>query len=205
MNTILVVGKDPKSDTYGFDAIPNTLYGSLIPDSLYGSLVSSLALDESAGSVILTLASGSNDLGDEAHITLISGETIDITGIAGVYTAALPSTAYTDVIIGKLNGVQNMFIGGMSSYVSAETTDANTIVITLDQAINSTAFSTIGDWSVDIDAGTDNPVTSVTLSGTTVTITVENTILTTEVITVSHTRDNYINTLTASAVTNNEV
>ncbi len=205
MNTILVVGKDPQSDTYGFDALPNTLYGTLIPDRIEGGLVSSLALDESAGTVILTLASATNDMGDEAHITLDTGETIDISGTSGVYTASSPSTAYTDVIIAELNGVSNMFIGGMSSYASGATSDANTIVITLDQAVNLSAYATIGDWSVDIDAGTDNIVTAVVLSTTTATLTVTDAILTGEVVIVSHTRDNYVNTMTDVAVTNNEV
>ena len=202
-NTILVVGKDPADDKYGFDAVPNTTYGTLIPDRMGTELVDSLIVDESAGSVVLTIEGGANVLGDEAHMTLATGETIDLTGVAGVYTAGTTSTAYTDVIVANLNGVQNAFIGGMSSFSSAETTDATTIEVTLDQAV-SASMPVLADWSV-VSNSVANPVTAVVISGTTVTLTVTNDILTTEVVTVSHTRDNYINTMTTESVTNNEV
>lgn len=198
---IVVVGKSPLDDKYGFNAVASMTYGSFIPAKLEDDLVSSLDMDESTGAVILTLGSGTNTLGTNAAITLEAGATIDLTGVDGVYTAGTPSTTFTDVVVAKLNGVANMMIGAMAGFTSAATADATTIEVTLDVAATDTA---IGDWSVDIDAGTDNVVTAATVSGTTVTLTVTDDILAGEVILVSHTRTTQIDTITDGAVTNNE-
>ena len=208
MEAILVVGKDPLSDVYGFNAVPNTTYGTLIPDRVNGptgSYVDSIDMDESAGSVVMTLRSGTNDLGDTAGFTLESGESIDLTGVDGVYTAGTPSTTFTDIIVAKENGHQDMIIAQMTTHTSAETTDANTIVVTLDGAALEAELDILADWTVDIDAGTDNVVTAVDVDGLTVTITVTDAILVGEVVTVTHVnRTTSILAFAAQAVTNNE-
>ena len=196
---IVVVGKNPLDDKFGFNAIATMTYGSFIPDKLYGSLVNYLMMDESAGTVQLALASGTNDMGTNAAITLESGATIDLTGVDGVYTAGTPSTTFTDILVGKIDGVCNMVIGSMSSFSSATTTDGTTIEVTLDQAAENTSAS---NWTVDINSGTNNVVTSATVSGTTVTLVVTDTIVNGDTITVSHTRTTEINTITDQAVTN---
>lgn len=206
MEAILIVGKDPLSDTYGFDALPNTTYGTLIPDrvnGVNGSFVDSVAIDESAGSFIMTLRSATNDLGTNVGITLADGTGIDLAGVDGVYTAGTPSTTFTDPIVAAINGVVNMNIETMTTYSSAATSDANTIVVTLDAAPVSTLAS---EWTVDIDAGTPNVVTDAVISGSTVTLTVTDAILTGEVVTVTHTaRSTNIGAFADQAVTNNEV
>ena len=197
---IVVVGQSPLDDKYGFNAISDMTYGSFIPAKLENDLVSSLEMDESAGSVILTLGSGTNTLGTNAAITLASGATIDLTGVAGVYTAGTPSTTFTDIVVSHDDGVSNMMIGPMAGFSSAETTDDVTIEVTLDVAATDTK---IADWSVDIDAGTPNAVTSASVNGTTVTLTVADFISNGEVILVSHVRTTQIDTITDGAVTNN--
>ena len=198
---IVVVGKSPLDDKYGFNAVADMTYGSFIPAELEGDLVSSLDMDESTGAVVLTLGSATNTLGTNAAITLEAGVTIDITGVDGVYTAGTPSTTFTDVVVAKLNGVANMMIGAMAGFVSAATLDANTIVVTLDVPATDTA---VADWSVDIDAGTPNVVTDAVILNSTVVLTVADAILVGEVVLVSHTRTTQIDTITDGAVTNNE-
>lgn len=196
---IMVVGKNPLDDKYGFDAVSEMRYGSFIPDMLEGEVVSSLIADRSAGSVVLTV--GSNTMGTKAAITLESGATIDLSGVAGVYTAGVVSVPFAESIALHLDGVQNMVIGSMADYVSAQTTSATTITVTLDNALTESTLA--GNWSVDINAGTDNPVVSATIAGSVVTLTVANPIVAGQVILVSHTRSTEIDTITASAVTNN--
>jgi hypothetical protein len=206
MDLILVVGKNPLSDLHGFDGAYRadlTTYGTVIPDKIAGGLISELTFDSGTGASILTLVSGTNDLGDNAGITLESGETIDLAGVDGVYTAGTPDTGFTDVIVAKLNGVQNMAIDAMATYASAATSDANTIVVTLDSDV---AVSTdVSEWAVDIDAGTPNVVTDAVLSGDTVTLTVTDAITVGQVVTVTHTRSTTILAFADQAVTNNEV
>ena len=198
---IVVVGKSPLDDKYGFNATAEMPYGSFIPNKLADTYVASLDMDESTGAVVLTFEGTANVLGTNAAITLETGETIDITGVAGVYTAGTPSTTFTNPVVAKEDGVANMMIGAMAGFVSAETTDANTIVVTLDVAATDVLLA---NWSVDIDAGTDNVVTAVSVDGTAVTITVTDTIVVDEVILVSHVRTTQIDTITDGAVTNNE-
>jgi len=197
---IVVVGQSPLDDKYGFNAVSEMTYGTFIPDKLEGDLVSSLEMDESAGSVVLTLGSGTNTLGTNAAITLASGATIDLTGVDGVYTAGTPSTDFTDVVVGHDDGVSNMMIGAMAGFASAETTDDVTIEVTLDVAATDTLLA---NWSVDIDGGTPNVVTAATVSGTVVTLTVTDFISNGEVILVDHVRTTQIDTITDGSVTNN--
>jgi len=199
---IVVVGQSPLDDKYGFNAVSEMTYGTFIPDKIEGDLVSSLEMDESAGSVVLTLGSGTNTLGTNAAITLASGATIDITGVDGVYTAGTPSTDFTDVVVGHDDGVSNMMIGAMAGFASAETSDPYgfEIEVTLDVAATDTL---VANWSVDIDAGTPNVVTAATVSGTIVTLTVTDFISNGEVILVDHVRTTQIDTITDGSVTNN--
>ena len=199
---IMVVGKNPLDDKFGFDAVGTMRHGTFIPDKLADGLVDSLLMDESAGSVVLTLASGTNDLGTTAGITLASGATIDLTGVAGVYTAGTPSTTFTDLVVAKIDGVQNMLIGALGIFSSGGTTSSTTIDVVLDQA--TTTEVTASNWTVEIDGTTNNVVTDVAISGTTVTITVTDAITVGQTITVSHTRTNYIAAMTDQTVTNNE-
>ena len=199
---IVVVGKNPLDDKFGFDAVGTMRYGSFIPNELADTLVASLLMDESAGSVVLTFDGTTNVLGTNAAITLESGATIDVTGVAGVYTAGTPSTAFTDVVVAKIDGVQNMMIGPMAGFASATTAGdpyGFTIAITLDVAATETK---VADWLVDIDAGTNNVVTAATVSGTTVTLTVTDFISNGEVILVDHVRTTQIDTITDGSVTN---
>lgn len=199
---IMVVGQSPLDDKYGFNAVSEMTYGSFIPAKLAGGYVDSLEMDESAGSVVLTLASGANDLGTTAGITLESGQTIDLTGVAGVYTAGTPSTTFTDVVVAKDDGVQNMVIGPLAIFSSGGTTSSTTIDIVLDSATTTTV--TASNWTVEINGTTNNVVTDASISGSTVTLTVTDAITVGQTITVSHLRTNYIVAITDQAVTNNE-
>lgn len=199
---IMVVGQSPLDDKYGFNAVSEMTYGSFIPAKLAGGYVDSLEMDESAGSVVLTLASGANDLGTTAGITLESGATIDLTGVAGVYTAGTPSTTFTDIVVAKDDGVQNMIIGPLAIFSSGGTTSSTTIDIVLDAA--TTTSVTASNWTVEINGTTNNVVTDASISGSTVTLTVTDAITVGQTITVSHLRTNYIVAITDQAVTNNE-
>jgi len=196
---IVVVGKSPLDDKYGFNAVASMTYGSFIPAKLENDLVSSLDMDESTGAVVLTLGSATNTLGTNAAITLEAGATIDLTGVDGVYTAGTPSTTFTDVVVAKENGVANMMIGPMAGFASATTVTDTTIAVTLDVAATDVKLS---EWSVEIDGTTPNVITAIGVSGTTVVLTLTDFISNGETITVSHTRTTQIDTMTDESVTN---
>lgn len=148
----------------------------------------------------MTLASGANDLGTTAGITLGSGEGVDLTGVSGVYTGT--SSTVSNVVVTNLNGIQNLEITAMRTYASAATSGANTIIVTLDGAPVTTVPS---EWTVDINAGTPNVVTQALISGSTVVLTVADAITTGQVVTVTHTaRSSSISAFADQAVTNNE-
>lgn len=110
-NTIVIVGKSPLDDKYGFNAISNMPFGSFIPAMVEGVYVDKLEIDASDGAVNLTVAGGVNSLGATVVLAVESGETVTLTGTAGVYVIGgidTPNALVTADFVSKLDGVCNI-------------------------------------------------------------------------------------------------
>ena len=195
----VVVGSDPHSDLIGFNTEGDYVYGVSIPSKLNDELVSQITVDTVANTVELSCAGLT---GTKYDITTDTGVAVTLTGSAGEYTAtdATLKTAMLDA----LNGMFNMMLAVLAVFTSAQTVSESLIVVTLDEAPDATD---VANWSVDINTGTPNAITGISIAGNTINLLVADIITVGQTITVSHTAvaGDEVDTITAQAVTNNEV
>ena len=194
----LVVGKDPHSNLIGFNTEGDYDYGVCISDKINGEVVSQFTADTVTNAVAITCAGLT---GTKYDIVTEAGVTLALTGSAGELTGS--DATFKTAILGHLDGMFNMMMSVLAVFVSGGTVDANTIAVSLDESPDVTDVT---NWSIDLNAGTPNVVTSVVVGTNTVVLTVADAIVNGDVITVSHTAatGDEVDTITAQAVVNNE-